>query len=71
MKENQSNKYPDLSEFYRRKEAHRKDEAKRSVSEKIDTVARLRQFEQSLAETRRQNKAKRAAKQIRLIIRTR
>lgn len=70
-KDNQPKKYPELTDFYRRKEAHRKAEAKRSISEKMETVARLRQFEQSLADIRQQNKEKRAAKQIRLTIRTR
>ena len=71
MSEHSSNKYPDLTEFYRRKEARRKVEAKRPVSEKIATVERLRQFENSLANIRKENKARRAAKQIKIQIKTR
>jgi hypothetical protein len=58
--------YPDPTELYRRKEAHRKLEARRPVTEKMATVARLRDFERSLAETRKANRAKRAAKQIKI-----
>ena len=29
-------KYPDVSELYKRKETHRKKEAKGSISEKLD-----------------------------------
>jgi hypothetical protein len=71
MSEHSSNKYPDLTEFYRRKEARRKVEAKRPVSEKIATVERLRQLENSLADIRKENKARRAAKQIKIQIKTR
>ena len=71
MSEHSTNKYPDLTEFYRRKEAHRKVEAKRPVSEKIATVERLRKLENSLADIRKENKAKRAAKQIKIQIKTR
>ena len=63
--------YPDLSEFYRRKEAHRQVEAKRPVSEKMAAVRRLRDLERSLADIRKENKAKRAAKQIKIDIKTR
>ena len=34
--------YPDSAELYRLKESHRKSEAKRPISEKMATVARLR-----------------------------
>lgn len=64
-------KYPDLTDFYRRKEARRKLEAKRPVAEKMATVDRLRKLESSLAEIRKENKAKRAAKQIKIDIKTR
>ena len=47
---------------YERKEAHRKNEARRPVSEKMATVARLRDFERSLEHIRTANRAKRAAK---------
>jgi hypothetical protein len=64
-------KYPDLTEFYRLKEARRKIDAKRPVSEKMATVQRLRELERSLADIRKDNKAKRAAKQIKIEIKTR
>lgn len=71
MGSNQQKEYPDLTEFYRRKEAGRKVEARRPVSEKMAVVARLREFERSLANVRKVNKEKRAAKQIRINIKTR
>jgi hypothetical protein len=71
MGNNPQKPYPDLTEFYRRKEARRKAEAKRPVSEKMAAVMRLREFERSLADVRRDNKEKRAAKQIRIDIKTR
>jgi hypothetical protein len=58
-------------ELYRRKEAQREHEAKRPVSEKMAAVVRLRDFEQKLENTRRANRAKRAAKQITIHIKTR
>lgn len=64
-------KYPNPAELYRRKEVRRKTEAKRPVSEKMAAVTRLREFEQALAGIRKENKAKRAAKQIQLKIKTR
>jgi hypothetical protein len=63
--------YPDPTELYRRKEAHRKDGAKRPVSEKIAAVVRLRDFERRLQDVRLANRAKRAAKQIKVQIKTR
>ncbi len=66
-----SKHYPDLTEFYRQKEARRKSEAKRPVSEKMAAVVRLRDFERSLANIRQMNKAQRAAKQIKIEIKTR
>ena len=71
MGEHSIQKYPDLTEFYRRKEARRKIDAKRPVSEKIAIVERLRQLERSLAEIRRDNKVKRAAKTVKIDIKTR
>lgn len=53
------------------KEELRKVEAKRPISEKIAAVKRLREFERSLADVRKANKRKRAAKQIRINIKTR
>lgn len=63
--------YPDTTELHRRREAHRKDEAKRPVSEKIAAVVRLRDFERRLGDIRRINRAKRAAKLIKIEIKTR
>ena len=63
--------YPDTTELYRRKEANRKNEATRSVSEKMAAVARLRDFEQELEGTRKANRARRAAKQVKIDIKTR
>ena len=72
MNENSFSKdYPDPAELYRRKEAHRKDKAKRPVSEKMAAVTRLRDFVRQLENVRQDNKAKRAAKQIRIKIKTR
>jgi len=63
-------KYPDATEFYRRKEAGRKVNAKRPVAEKMATVAKLRDAEKSLAPIRAANKARRASKQIKILIKT-
>ena len=63
--------YIDATEFYRRREAHRKNEARRPISEKLATVARLRDFERSLEDIRKANRAKRAAKEIKIEIKTR
>ena len=63
-------RYPDPTELYQRKEAHRKNEARRPVSEKMATVARLRDFERSLEDIRKANRAKRAAKEIKVEIKT-
>ena len=58
-------------DFYQRKEAHRKTAARRPVSEKMAAVLRLRNFERALEEVRQSNRAKRAAKQIKIEIKTR
>lgn len=63
-------KYPDATEFYRRKEAGRKAKAKRPAAEKMATVAKLRDAEKSLAPIRAANKARRALKQIKVLIKT-
>ena len=63
--------YPDPTELYRRKEAHRTNEARRPVSEKMATVTRLRDFERSLENIRQANRAKRAAKEIKIEVKTR
>lgn len=70
-KERVDKNYPDNSELYRRKEANRKNEAKRPVAEKMAAVVRLRDFERKLAHVREANRAKRAAKQIKIFIKTR
>jgi len=59
------------TKLYQRKEAHRKNEARRPASEKMATVARLRDFERSLEQTQKANRAKRAAKEIKIDIKTR
>lgn len=71
MSKQSRKKYPDLTDFYQRKEARRKVEAKRPVSEKIATVERLRDLENSLADIRKENKKRRANKQVRVRIKTR
>ena len=58
-------------DFYQRKEAQRKIEAMRPVSEKMAAVLRLRDFERKLENVRQENRAKRAAKQIRIEFKTR
>lgn len=65
------NDYPDSTELYRLKEAHRKSNAKRPISEKMATVTRLRDFERQLEGIRQANRAKRAAKLIKIHIKTR
>lgn len=66
-----SKNYPDPIELYRQKEAQRKIEAKRPVAEKMVAVTRLRDFERQLEGIRKANRAKRAAKQIEIKIKTR
>ena len=58
-------------ELFKRKEANRENEAKRPVSEKMAAVVRLRDFERKLENTRKTNRARRAAKQIAIHIKTR
>jgi hypothetical protein len=66
-----SENYPDPTELYRRKEANRTNEGSRSPSEKMAAVARLRDFERKLEDVRKENRARRAAKQIKIEIKTR
>jgi hypothetical protein len=54
-------KYPDVTELYRRKEAHRKSAARRPVSEKMAIASRLREAQERLAPARATNKARRSA----------
>ncbi len=63
--------YPETDDFLRKKEALRKNIAKRPVSEKMAAVKRLRDLEQVLAKARDLNKALRGSKQIKLIVKTR
>lgn len=71
MNEKPNENYPDNSELYRRKEAGRKNEAKRPIAEKMAAVVRLRDLERKLENTRKANRAKRAAEQIKILIKTR
>jgi hypothetical protein len=57
-------KYPDVSELYQRKEAHRKNEAKRSISEKMNIASKLREVQDQLAQTRAANKAERSRRKV-------
>jgi hypothetical protein len=61
-------KYSDSAEFHHRKDTQRKAGAKRSAAEKMAIVSKLRDAERSLAPVRAANKAKRAAKQIKIRI---
>jgi hypothetical protein len=63
-------KYPDVTETYRRKEASRKSEAKRPVSEKLAIASKLREVQERLAPVRAANKAKRAGNKISIRIRS-
>ena len=71
MSDNIRKDYTEVAELYQRKEAYRKTAAKRPVSEKMSAVLRLRDFERKLENIRQINRAKRAAKQIRIAIKTR
>ena len=71
MSDEPPKKYPDLTDFYRRKEELRKLQARRPAAEKMAIVERLRDLERSLSDVRKENKAKRAAKQVRIEIKTR
>ena len=57
-------KYPNVTELYKRKEAQRKNEAKRSISEKMAIASRLREVQDKLAPTRAANKAKRFHRKV-------
>ena len=63
--------YPDTTDFYRRMDARKMLEAKRPVSEKLATLKRLRDFGKATAGLREMNKARRAAKQIKIKFKTR
>ena len=55
-----SKDYPVSKEIYQRKEAQRRNEAHRPISEKMATVVRLRDFQRQLKDIRQANRAKRA-----------
>ena len=57
-------KYPDLTEIYKRKEAHRKHEARQSISEKMSIASRLREVQDKLAPIRAANKAQRSRRRV-------
>ena len=57
-------KYPDVSELYKRKEANRKNEARRSISEKLAIASKLREIQDKLAPLRAANKAARSRRKI-------
>jgi len=62
-------KYPDVSELFKRKEAHRKNEAKRSISEKMDIASKLREVQDKLAPVRAANKSARARRKLTIRVR--
>ena len=57
-------KYPDVSKLYKRKEANRKNEARRSISEKLAIASKLRDFQDKLAPIRAANKAERSRRKV-------
>ena len=57
-------KYPHVGELYKRKEAHRKNEAKRSISEKLAIASKLREVQEKLAPIRAANKAERSRRKL-------
>ena len=58
------NKYPDMTEIYKRKEAHRKSEANLSISEKMIIASRLREVQEKLAPVRAANKTQRSRRKV-------
>ena len=57
-------KYQDVAELYKRKEAHRKNEAKLSISEKMVIASRLREVQDLLAPIRAANKSRRSLRKV-------
>jgi len=57
-------KYPDVTELHKRKEAHRTNEAKRSILEKMAIASRLREVQDQLAPLRAANKAGRSHRRV-------
>lgn len=70
LREDSGMKYPDLTEFYQRKEAGRKASARRPLAEKLAVATKLREIEERLASVRAANKAMRARKRIEIAIKT-
>ena len=62
-------KYPDVTELYKRKKAHREIEAKRSISEKMAIASRLREVQDKLAPVRTANKATRSHRRVNIKVR--
>ncbi len=57
-------KYPDVAELYKRKEAHRKKEARLSISEKMVIASRLREVQDKLAPIRAANKSRQSVRKV-------
>ena len=64
------NKDRDNAELYRAMEEQRKLRAKRPIAEKLAVAERLRDLQKALAPLRASNKAKRAAENIEIRIKT-
>jgi hypothetical protein len=65
------NKERRLEELYREMEERRKMRAKRPIAEKLAITERLRDLQKALAPVRAANKAKRAAGEVQIRIKTR
>lgn len=61
----------DTTNLYRQMEERRKLRAKRPVAEKLAVAERLRDLQRALAPVRAANKAKRAAGEVQIRIKTR
>lgn len=57
-----SKNYPDVTELFRQRAAHRRELAQMPVAQKLATAAKLRAAEQALATARAANKARLAAR---------
>ena len=64
------NKDRDNAELYRAMEERRKLRAKRPIAEKLAVAERLRDLQKALAPLRASNKAKRAAENVEIRIKT-
>jgi len=63
-------RFPDLTELYRHKDAHRKTEAKRAVPENFVPVSQLRGAERTVASARAANRTRRAIRRIKFRLKT-